>query len=152
MIGILIAMPISGGHVNPAVTVAFAACGRLKWRKVFHYLLGQYLGSFVAQVMVWTLYHEHIHDYDGGIRTAYGHATSKGKIFTTFPAASASLTVCIVDQIFGAFILLVGVCAIIDQRGMKIPMHLQPFLISLLLTGYGTSLGYNSGGINPGEN
>lgn len=151
MIAILVTLPVSGGHVNPSVTVAFAACQRMKWNKVFHYLTAQYLGSFLAQVMVWILYHEHISEFDGGRRSAYGEAWSTGQIFTTFPAPAASLTTCIVDQVFGTFLLLVGVCAIVDQRGMKLPIYLQPFIISVFIAGYGTSLGYNAGGINPGQ-
>lgn len=151
MVAILVTLPVSGGHVNPSVTVAFAICNRMKRNKVFHYLTAQYLGSFLAQCMVWVLYHQHIDDYDGGVRSAYGEANSTGKIFTTFPPPTATLTTCIIDQIFGGFLLLIGVCAIIDQRGMKIPIYLQPFIISVFIAGYGTSLGYNAGGINPGE-
>ena len=151
MIAIIVTLPISGGHINPSVTVAFAVCKRMKWNKVFHYVTAQYLGSFLAQVIVWTLYHEHIDNFDGGIRSAYGEENSTGQIFTTLPPATASLYTCIIDQIFGSFLLLIGVCAIIDPRGMNIPIYLQPLIISIFICGYGTSLGYNAGGINPGS-
>lgn len=46
MLGITASLPVSGGHINPAVTVAFAVCGKHPWKKVPHYVLGQYLGKF----------------------------------------------------------------------------------------------------------
>ena len=50
------AVPFTGAHINPAVTVASAAVGKFSWRKVPHYLLGQYLGAFVASFVVWAVY------------------------------------------------------------------------------------------------
>lgn len=34
MLGISTSMAVSGGHINPAVSVAFALTGRFTWRKV----------------------------------------------------------------------------------------------------------------------
>src|SRR6478672_9866078 len=41
---------VSGAHINPAITVAFAACGRCRWADVPGYLLGQLAGAFLAAV------------------------------------------------------------------------------------------------------
>jgi len=40
--------PISGCHVNPAVTVGLALCRKLEWRKVSGYVLAQALGAVFA--------------------------------------------------------------------------------------------------------
>jgi glycerol uptake facilitator-like aquaporin len=40
--------PISGAHFNPAVTLAFAATGKLSWRDVLHYLTAQFAGAFAG--------------------------------------------------------------------------------------------------------
>ena len=152
MIGIMVSLPVSGGHINPSVTVAFAVGKRMPWAKVPHYLIAQYTGAFLAGFPIWTLYHEHIDSFDSGRRSAFGLANSTGKIFTTFPAPTASLGTCIFDQVFMTTLLLIALCAIIDPKGMKIPVYLQPFIISLLIASLGVAFGYNSGGgINPGE-
>uniref|UniRef100_A0A1D1Z8M7 Aquaporin NIP1-1 n=1 Tax=Anthurium amnicola TaxID=1678845 RepID=A0A1D1Z8M7_9ARAE len=39
---------ISGAHFNPAVTIAFATCGRFPWRQVPAYISAQVLGSTLA--------------------------------------------------------------------------------------------------------
>ncbi len=39
---------ISGAHMNPAVTIGFAAAGRSKWRSVPGYIAAQLAGAFAA--------------------------------------------------------------------------------------------------------
>ncbi|OVA13450.1 Major intrinsic protein [Macleaya cordata] len=39
---------ISGGHLNPAVTIAFASCRKFPWKAVPSYVLAQVLGSILA--------------------------------------------------------------------------------------------------------
>ncbi|KAK9093074.1 hypothetical protein Syun_027985 [Stephania yunnanensis] len=39
---------VSGAHINPAVTIAFASCGRFPWRQVPGYVSAQILGATVA--------------------------------------------------------------------------------------------------------
>src|SRR5216684_5174905 len=48
MLGIYVAGAVSGAHINPAVTLAFAARGKFPWGKVLPYWGGQVLGAFVA--------------------------------------------------------------------------------------------------------
>jgi len=45
-----------GGHINPAVTLAMAVVGRLRWFKVPVYWLAQYLGSFIGAACVYLVY------------------------------------------------------------------------------------------------
>jgi MIP family channel proteins len=48
--------PISGGHVNPALTIAFAYLGRFPWRWVPAYVLAQLAGSALAAItLLWLL-------------------------------------------------------------------------------------------------
>lgn len=39
---------ISGAHLNPAVSIAFAAAGRFPWRKVLPYVVAQCAGALAA--------------------------------------------------------------------------------------------------------
>ena len=48
---------LSGAHMNPAVTLAFAVVRRLDWIKVPVYWIAQLLGAFIASAVVYGIYH-----------------------------------------------------------------------------------------------
>jgi aquaporin NIP len=43
---------ISGTHINPAVTIAFAADGRMEWKEVPFYLIFQLAGAFAGSALL----------------------------------------------------------------------------------------------------
>jgi len=47
---------ISGAHVNPAVTIAFAVAGRMPWARARTYLLAQFLGAIAASALLAALF------------------------------------------------------------------------------------------------
>jgi aquaporin Z len=49
---------VSGAHLNPAVTTAFAAAGRFPWREVPGYLSAQILGALAASGLLRSLFPE----------------------------------------------------------------------------------------------
>ena len=52
MFGIYVAGRVTGAHLNPAVTFAFAIFRGFSWRKVLPYTLAQTAGAFVAALIV----------------------------------------------------------------------------------------------------
>ncbi|MGI0129431.1 MAG: MIP/aquaporin family protein [Thermoplasmata archaeon] len=42
----------SGAHLNPVVTLSLAMSGRISWREVPAYLIGQFAGAFVGSALV----------------------------------------------------------------------------------------------------
>ena len=56
MLGIFVSGGVSGGHLNPAVTLAMAIGKKLSWKKVPVYFLAQYMGAFVAAAVVYLVY------------------------------------------------------------------------------------------------
>jgi aquaporin Z len=47
---------ISGAHLNPAVSVAFALRGDFPWRRVPGYVLAQLLGAGLAVLVLWAMF------------------------------------------------------------------------------------------------
>lgn len=47
---------VSGAHLNPAVTTAFAAAGRFAWREVPGYMGAQIVGALAASALLWFLF------------------------------------------------------------------------------------------------
>ena len=55
---------ISCAHLNPAVSIAMVATGRMSARKLFPYLLGQFAGAFLAAVFLYILFSSSIAHYE----------------------------------------------------------------------------------------
>ena len=47
--------PISGSHVNPAVTIGFAASGRMTITEAIGYWIAQFAGGIVGAVVLWAI-------------------------------------------------------------------------------------------------
>jgi glycerol uptake facilitator len=56
MLAIFTVDAISGAHINPAMTIAFATWGHHPWRRVLPYVLAQLLGAIVAAAILFTLF------------------------------------------------------------------------------------------------
>jgi glycerol uptake facilitator-like aquaporin len=52
LVPIVLFIDVSGAHLNPVVTLSLAASGRIAWREVPPYLLGQFGGALVASALV----------------------------------------------------------------------------------------------------
>ena len=59
MMGVLIAGPVSGAHLNPVVSLGLALAGTFPWASVPGYVIAQMLGGFVGAVLVWVFYKDH---------------------------------------------------------------------------------------------
>src|ERR1700744_4515478 len=58
-VAVVIATPFSGAHLNPAVTLAMAAAGKLQWSCVAPYIIAQVLGAMTGSLLVWIMYRDH---------------------------------------------------------------------------------------------
>ncbi|HEX4145543.1 MAG TPA: MIP/aquaporin family protein [Pirellulales bacterium] len=56
MLAIYTVDAISGAHINPAMTIAFAAWGRHPWRRVLPYVAAQLVGAILAAAVLYTLF------------------------------------------------------------------------------------------------
>ena len=54
--GIILFMgTVSGAHLNPAVSIAFAARGDFPWKRVPAYIVAQFVGAILATLLLWAL-------------------------------------------------------------------------------------------------
>lgn len=146
-LGVYVAARISGGHINPAVTVALALFKGFPWRKVLPFCFAQTLGAFVAALIVRWDYTEILHKFDPGL-------TLKSQfVFSTLPG-NGSLPVgtwgAFRDQVIGTAILLFLVLALTDVRNAPPLANLAPLIIGLVVVAIGMAFGSDAGyAINP---
>jgi len=147
--GVYAAAAVSGAHLNPAVSLAFALRRSLPWGKVLPYSLAQTAGAFAAAATVFFTYRQAFTAFDGGVRSVTGAKATAG-IFATYPQPFLSSAGGLVDQIVGTALLLLLICAITDARNNALGAHLAPVLIGFVVVVIGICFGFNCGyAINP---
>ncbi|WP_460606449.1 MIP/aquaporin family protein [Jatrophihabitans fulvus] len=147
MLGIFVAGRVSGAHLNPAVTVALAAFQGFPARKIAPYVVAQFLGAFVAALLVRWNYSEVLAKFD-----PTNTIKSQG-VFSTLPG-NGGLPVselgALRDQIIGTAILVFLIFAITDVRNSPPLANLAPLIIGLLVVAIGMAWGTDAGyAINP---
>jgi glycerol uptake facilitator protein len=145
--GVYVAGRLSGGHINPAVTLAFAVFKDFPWRKVLPYILAQTAGAFVAALLVRWNYTEVLAAADPG------HTFKTQIAFSTLPG-NGSLPVSSLgafrDQIIGTAILTLLIFAVTDLLNTPPGANLAPFIIGLIVVAIGMAWGTDAGyAINP---
>ncbi|SCK51128.1 MIP/aquaporin family protein [Streptomyces sp. WMMB 322] len=150
--GVYVAGGISGAHINPAVTLGFAARGHFPWKKVLPYWGAQIVGAFIGAAMVYATYHWAIDAFNAKEGIGREKSLPTFSIFATFPAEyfGDSWWGPLLDQIVGTGFLLLLVCALIDMRNTAPMSNMGPFLIGLVVVAIGLTYGTNAGyAINP---
>ncbi|WP_297598649.1 MIP/aquaporin family protein [uncultured Cetobacterium sp.] len=94
---------ISGGHLNPAVTVGFAMAGLFPTNLVLGYVLAQIFGAMFGQIFVYLAYKRH-----------YDETTDQGAILASFSTGPAirDLKWNFITETIGTFMLVFGLLAI----------------------------------------
>ncbi|MFF1418172.1 MIP/aquaporin family protein [Streptomyces sp. NPDC058280] len=150
--GVYVAGGVSGAHINPAVTLAFAARRGFSWRKVLPYWGAQLVGAFLGAAVVFSSYHWAIDAFDKKAGISRDQSLSTFSIFATFPAEyfGSSWWGPLLDQIIGTAVLVMLVFALIDTRNTAPASNLGPYLTGMVVVAIGLSIGTNAGyAINP---
>jgi glycerol uptake facilitator protein len=143
MMGIYVAGKVSGGHLNPAVTLALAVFRGFPWRKVVPYSIAQTAGAFLAAALVYQNYRPAFRQVDPQLERTAG-------VFTTFPAFPSWPQAGFLDQVIGTALLLLLVFAITDEFNIPPGSNLAPAMIGLVVVAIGMSFGGMHGyPINP---
>lgn len=143
-IGVMIAVYVakkSGGHLNPAVTLANCVYRKFPWRKFPVYFLAQLLGCMCGAAVVYGNYRSAIDAFEGyGIRTVTG-STSTAGIFCTYPAAFLTKTGMFFSEFVASSILMFCIYALADNGAG----HLMPLCLFFLIFAIGACFGWETG-------
>jgi glycerol uptake facilitator protein len=138
-VAVFVAGPISGAHINPAVTLGLAMAGDFAWELVPGYMTAQMIGTFIGAVLVWLHYRSHF--------TATEDQDIKLAVFATAPAIRSSMGN-LFSEVVGTFVLVFGVLNLATPDvGLG---SLDALPVGLLVLAIGLSLGGTTGyAINP---
>lgn len=106
-VGVVIAAPYSGAHLNPAVTLAMFVAGNIEGIPALYYVIAQFAGAMIGAFTVWLIYRDHF--------TATDNAGAKQAVFCTAPAIR-NLPINLISEIVGTFVLLFSVFYFTDAE------------------------------------
>lgn len=155
VLAVYVAGGVSGAHINPAVTLAFAVRRKFPWPKVLPYWGAQVAGALAGAAVVYAVYHDAIDAYLAAQVPPVGSRSDSlatFSIFATFPAEyfGSGIWGPIVDQIVGTALLVGVIAAIIDTRNQAPTGNFAPFIVGLVVVAIGLTYGTNAGyAINP---
>jgi glycerol uptake facilitator protein len=137
--GVLIAAPISGAHLNPAVTLALVLAGKFSAKLMPLYISAQLLGAMFGATLAWLAYKKHF--------DATEDADAKLAVFCTMPNIR-SYWYNVVTEIIGTYILTLAVLYMAKPEVGLGALNALP--VALVVLGIGLSLGGPTGyAINP---
>ena len=155
---------LSGAHLNPAVTVTFAAFRGFPWARVPGYVAAQCAGAFAASAVLYLVFGGVLAAYEsahGIVRGAEGSEASamifgeffpnpSGKPFSPEIRATVSMTRAFFVEALGTAILLLVVLGVTDEKNKARPVTLIPVTIGLTVTALISLLGpLTMAGFNP---
>ncbi|MFF1359305.1 MIP/aquaporin family protein [Streptomyces sp. NPDC058297] len=149
--GAYTAAPLSGGQLNPAVTIGIAV-DTGKWDKVWVYLLGQMVGAMLGAVLAYLVY---LAQFNANVtsESGDGEADDDGPtptlgIFSTIPEINNPVAN-LITEIIATVALVLPILAFGLTKGLG-ESGTTVLVVALLVVGIGLSLGGPTGyAINP---
>ncbi|MEJ1222032.1 MIP/aquaporin family protein [Sediminicola sp. 1XM1-17] len=145
-IGVVVAAPYSGAHLNPAVSIGLAFAGKFQWESVPLFILAQFIGAMIGSFLVWAVYRTHFKATDNG--------AAKKAVFCTSPAIRHYPTN-LISEIVGTFVLIFTIlyftdATITDTKTVVGLGSVGAIPVAFLVWAIGLSLGGTTGyAINP---
>jgi glycerol uptake facilitator protein len=147
-IGIFLSAQHSGGHLNPAITIAFAVLGDLPKKRVPGYIAAQFTGAFLAACAVFLLFNPSITAFEAAnniTRGAEGSEASSmmfgeyfpnpgGKPLTEEACATVPHATALFAEFLGTLLLALAIFGFTARSNKSGPGFLTPLAIGLTLT------------------
>lgn len=137
--GVLIAAPVSGAHLNPAVTLALVLAHKFSPALMPLYITAQMLGAMFGAGLVWLAYKKHFDATD--------NADYKLAVFSTIPNIR-SYWYNVITEVIGTYVLALAVLYMAEPEVGLGALNALP--VAIVVLGIGLSLGGPTGyAINP---
>jgi glycerol uptake facilitator protein len=113
---------ISGGHINPAVTLSLAVSGKFPWREVPGYMLAQLAGAIIGAAAIF-------------LTLGRAAAVAAGGGVTHYNTASMGFGRALVIEAIGTAILVFVIFGVIDHRAVPgwAPMAIGSVVFAIII-------------------
>lgn len=145
-VGVVVAAPYSGAHLNPAVSLALAIAGKFPWEDLPIFIVAQLLGAMMGAIMVWLAYKNHF-----DVTKEKG---SKIAVFCTAPAIRNPVYN-LLSEIIATFVFMLTIlyftdATLTDTKTVVGLGSLGALPVAFLVWAIGLSMGGTTGyAINP---
>ena len=106
---------LSGGHINPSVSLAFWAQGKMHQQDIGGYIIGQFLGAIFGEVLLVAVWGKYAHSVNNGM---------------TLPGTSYPLWYVFLAEVVITFVLVLSIFIFVSSRRL---MHWTPLMTWFLV-------------------
>lgn len=148
MCGIYVAGGVSGGHLNPAVTIMLYIFRGFPKRKILVYVVAQLLGAYIGSLITYGIYRNYIVSFLGSdpssVTTVYNSFVTN-RVDGVADAASGFLTEFVATAFLGVIVLALG-----DDSNAPPGAGMNAFILGLVVAIEVTAFSANTGAaLNP---
>ena len=137
-VAIVSCAPVSGGHFNPAITLAMAIWQDFPWRKVPRYIVSQIVGAFVAGMLLMACYWPKIQEVSAQFREEGRSLVGGGapaSILCSMPHADQNMGHVFAVEFFADALIGLAIWAALDPANPFMVPTAIPFVIGLAYAG-----------------
>ncbi|KAL4223393.1 hypothetical protein ACF0H5_016864 [Mactra antiquata] len=122
----------------------FCLLGKMKWKKLPVYVLGEMIGAYLAATVTYFLYEDLINAYEGTTERHFS-MNSTVTLFASFPHPSITKTTGFFDSLLATALLTGSIAAITDPNNAGPSRALIPLIFTPMLYGIVMAFGVNTG-------
>ncbi|GAV08641.1 AQP1 [Ramazzottius varieornatus] len=148
-LGLYVARGVSGGHLNPVISLALAVRGTLRWSHMLAAWTGQYLGAFLGMTAVYSIYHNAADDF---ISQDINRREGVASIFASHPQENSHWFLLFINVLLNSTLFSLLYFGLNDKRSDARRADHFPVALGLAITAIGLSTGFTCGtAINPAK-
>ncbi|KAJ5168205.1 uncharacterized protein N7482_003799 [Penicillium canariense] len=145
MVAIYTTGGISGGHLNPAITIALSVFRGFPARRTVIYIAAQLLGAITAGGIAYAIYHDAIIEVAAAAKVSQSQSVAAEALITA-PKPFVHPATAFFTEFVGSAILVGALIALGDDNNAPPGAGMNAFIVGVLISIIILALGYNTGG------
>ncbi|KAJ5905412.1 uncharacterized protein N7473_002328 [Penicillium subrubescens] len=145
MVAIYTTGGISGGHLNPAISITLSVFRGLPARRTLVYIAAQLLGAITAGGIAYAIYHDAILEVSATAKVPQSKSVAAEALITA-PKQFVHPATAFFTEFIGSAILVGVIIALGDDNNAPPGAGMNAFIVGVLISIVILALGYNTGG------